>query len=325
MKVSVIATVKNEGEAIRPLLDSLIQQTRIPDEVVICDGGSQDNTLQILEEYKRWLPLKVVIAPGANISQGRNQAIAKAEGPIIAATDAGVILSPYWIEDLIQPILEQKSAVVSGWFEPDPYTDFEVIMGSTVLPSRKDIDPKQFLPSSRSLAFLKGIWAAVGGYPEWLDHSEDLVFDLALREKVGIFPLVDTAVAYFRPRSSLRAFFRQYYAYARGDGKANLWPKRHAIRYATYFVGVPLLLRLIWREKWPGWLMLLLGIGTYSSRPAQRLWVNTHGWRPPSRLRALALIPIIRLVGDMAKMIGYPVGLWWRWRNRPRAGRPPLV
>ncbi|NIP26225.1 MAG: glycosyltransferase, partial [Phycisphaerae bacterium] len=71
-KVSVIATVLNEGDNIRSLLDSLIYQTRQPDEVVICDGGSTDNTLEILAEYTQWLPLMVVEQPGSNISQGRN-------------------------------------------------------------------------------------------------------------------------------------------------------------------------------------------------------------------------------------------------------------
>jgi hypothetical protein len=158
----------------------------------------------------------------------------------------------------------------------------------------------------------------VGGYPEWLDYSEDLVFDLALRERYGPFPFASGAVAYFRPRGSLRAFFRQYFHYARGDGKANLWPKRHAVRYLAYLVGLPFILRLLWRERWPGWVLLLLGTGVYSGRPAQRLWENTWGWRLPARLRALALIPIIRFMGDLAKMLGYPVGLWWRWQNRGR-------
>jgi glycosyltransferase involved in cell wall biosynthesis len=316
MNISVICTVKNEGEAIRPLLDSLIYQSRLPDEVVICDGGSTDNTLEIVAEYKAWLPLKLIVAPGANISEGRNRAIAAAAGPIIAATDAGVVLSPYWLEDLCRPIVEQGAAVASGWFEADPFTDFEVVMGATVLPERKDIDPETFLPSSRSVAFLKSAWAEVGGYPEWLDYSEDLIFDLALREKYGAFPFVDTAVAYFRPRGSLRAYFRQYYRYARGDGKANLWRKRHLIRYVTYLIGLPFILRLIWREKRAGWLLLLVGTGVYTRRPAERLWTDTWGWRPPSRLRAFALIPIIRLVGDIAKMLGYPVGLWWRLRRR---------
>ncbi len=316
MKISVISTVLNEGEAIRPLLDSLIQQTQQPDEVIICDGGSTDNTLEILSEYKQWLPMKILVVPGSNISQGRNRAIAVAEGPIIAATDSGVVLSPCWLEDISRPFIENDAVVVSGWFEPDPYTDFEVVMGSTVLPERQDVDPETFLPSSRSVAFLKSAWETVGGYPEWLDYSEDLMFDFALREKYGQFPLAATAVAYFRPRSSLRSFFRQYYFYARGDGKANLWGKRHIIRYITYLLGLPFILRLIWREKWYGWILVLLGTGVYCQRPAQRLWGNTWGWRPPSRARAFALIPIIRLIGDVAKMLGYPVGLIWRLRHR---------
>lgn len=315
-KVSVIATVKNEGEALRPLLDSLIQQSKAPDEVVICDGGSTDNTLEILTEYKRWLPLKILVARNANISQGRNLAIGAATCPIIAATDAGVVLAPYWLEELTRPIEAGETAVASGWFEADPYTDFEVVMGATVLPARSDIVPEKFLPSSRSVAFLKSAWESVGGYPEWLDYGEDLVFDMSLREQYGDFPLVDTAVAYFRPRSDLTGYFKQYFKYARGDGKANLWPKRHLVRYATYLIGLPYILRLIWREKWPGWVLLLLGSGVYCQRPAQRLWGNTWGWRPPSRLRALALIPIIRFVGDVAKMLGYPVGLLWRLRHR---------
>lgn len=316
MNVSVIVTVKNEGEALRPLLDSLIQQTRPPDELVICDGGSTDNTVEILTEYKRWLPLKIIVAPGSNISQGRNRAIAAAAGPIIAVTDAGVVLSPVWLEDLARPIEENNAVVVSGWFEPDPYTDFEVVMGSTVLPERNDVNPETFLPSSRSVAFCKSAWEAVGGYPEWLDYSEDLVFDIALRERYGPFPFADTAVAYFRPRGNLTTFFKQYYYYARGDGKANLWPKRHLVRYAVYLLALPFIFRLIWREKWQGWLLLLGGVAAYCWRPAQRLWGNTWGWRPPSRLRAFALIPIIRLVGDVAKMLGYPVGVIWRLRRR---------
>ncbi len=316
MKVSVISTIKNEGEALRPLLDSFIQQTRLPDEMVICDGGSTDNTVEILTEYKRWLPLKIIVAPGTNISQGRNRAIAVAAGPIIAATDAGVVLSPAWVEDLVRPIEENESVVASGWFEADPYTDFEVVMGSTVLPDCSDVNPAAFLPSSRSVAFLKSAWEAVGGYPEWLDYSEDLVFDMALRERYGQFPFVDTAVAYFRPRGSLTSFFKQYYYYARGDGKANLWARRHLIRYITYLLVFPFIFRLIWREKWQGGLLLVGGTVAYCWRPAQRLWDNTWGWRPPSRLRAFALIPIIRFVGDVAKMLGYPVGLVWRLRQR---------
>lgn len=321
MNVSLVATVKNEGENIRVLLDSILNQSRLPEEIVICDGGSTDSTLTILEEYKQWLPLTVLSAPGSNISQGRNHAISAASGPIIAVTDAGVVLSPGWLENLVFPLQSGEAQVVAGWFEADPYTDFEVVMGATVLPSREDIDPETFLPSSRSAAFLKSAWEAVAGYPEWLDYGEDIVFDLALRQRYGTFSFTDRSVAYFRPRGSLRSFFRQYYNYATGDGKANLWPLRHMVRYATYLLALPIILRLILKEKIVGWVLLALGIGAYTRRPAERLWENTWGWRPPARTRAFALIPIIRLTGDIAKMIGYPAGWVWRLRNRPKLPR----
>lgn len=316
MQVSVITTVKNEGMAVRPLLDALLQQTRLADEVVVVDGGSTDDTLAILREYEKWLPLKILSAPGTNISQGRNRAIAAAAGPVIAATDAGVVLSPSWLEELVRPIEQDGVPVVAGWFEADPYTDFEVVLGATVLPSLAEIEAGRFLPSSRSVAFLKSAWEAAGGYPEWLDYGEDLVFDLALRRHYGQFVFAPRAVAYFRPRHSLRSFFRQYYRYARGDGKANLWPARHAIRYVTYLLALPALLREIWHGRWRGWLGLSAGVAAYSYRPARRLWPATWGWRPPSRLRAFALIPVIRFVGDLAKMLGYPAGAWWRLRHR---------
>ncbi|MEK6572700.1 MAG: glycosyltransferase, partial [Chloroflexota bacterium] len=90
MKVSLILTVLNEGDHIRRLLDSVVKQSRRPDEVVVCDGGSRDNTVAVIQEYADRLPLKILSAPGANISQGRNVAIRAATGDVIAVTDAGV-------------------------------------------------------------------------------------------------------------------------------------------------------------------------------------------------------------------------------------------
>ena len=220
-KVSVIITVLNEGPAIRTLLDSLAAQTRPPDEVVVVDGGSTDETVSILESYTAdgRLPLRVLMRPGANISQGRNAAIAAAQGPLIASTDAGVRLAPRWLEEIIRPLEEDESVqVVAGFFRPDPQSVFEVALGATTLPALADIRPERFLPSSRSVAFRKTAWEAVGGYPEWLDYCEDLLFDFRLRERFGPFVFIPQAVVYFRPRPNLRGFFWQYYRYARGDG-----------------------------------------------------------------------------------------------------------
>ncbi len=316
MAVSVIVTVLNEGPALRRLLDSLCAQTRPADEVVVCDGGSTDDTLAVLGEYETRLPLRVIVRPGANISQGRNAAIDAAAGDLIASTDAGVWLTPEWLAALVAPLeASPELAAVAGWFVADPQTPFEVAMGATVLPQRDEIDPATFLPSSRSVAFRKGAWKAAQGYPEWLDYCEDLIFDFRLRELGGPLAFAPAAVAHFRPRGSLRAFWKQYFRYARGDGKADLWRKRHAVRYATYLLVGPLLLAATWRGGWWAALVLAGGGAAYLRAPYRRL-ARLWGPLPPrDRARAAAWVPLIRVVGDLGKMVGYPMGLAWRWRN----------
>lgn len=313
--ISVVVTVLNEAATIGPLLASLAAQTVRPREVIVVDGGSRDGT-QLHAEWwhgRLGVPLRVVDAPGAGISRGRNLGIAAATAPLVAVTDAGVVLEPEWLAHLAAPFADETVSVVSGWFVPDARTPFETAMGATVLPALADVRPDRFLPSSRSVAFRKAAWERVGGYPEWLDYCEDLVFDLALKEVRATFAFAPGAVARFRPRSSLRAFWAQYYRYARGDGKAGLWAKRHAIRYGTYATALALV--LAGRRGRPLWPLAALAAFGYVRRPLARLHVISRDMPLPPRVYAAALVPVIRLVGDAAKMAGYPVGLRWRWRN----------
>lgn len=325
MKVTVIATVKNEGDSIRRLLASLLSQTRQPDEIVIVDGGSTDDTVSILQEYarRRCAFLRVLQAPGTNISTGRNLAIQAASGEIIVSTDAGVRFGPDWLKRLIEPFEANDDVpdVVCGFFVPDPQSVFEVAMGATVLPAVDEIDPQRFLPSSRSVAFRRQAWEAVGGYPEWMTFSEDLLFDMALKNRGYRFVFVPEAVVHFRPRASLSAFWRQYRNYAMGDGEGLLWTKRHLVRYAVYLVAAPLLLVLgLLVSPW-WWGVLLLGMAVYLRRTYVRLRRMVAGLSLRDKIIADLWVPVIRVWGDLAKMVGYPIGLprGFKLRSQTRA------
>lgn len=318
--ISVIVTTRNEAAALPRLLDSIAAQTRVPDEIVIVDGGSSDDTLRVLHDYARRgsLPLKIMSQPGANISQGRNTAIRAASNPIICSTDAGVRLDTHWVEALVQPLLAAgtRADVVSGFFLPDPCSVFETALAATTLPALADVQPDRFLPSSRSIAMLKSAYEQAHGYPEWLDYCEDLVFDLALRAAGCRFVFSPRAVVYFRPRENLRDFYKQYYRYARGDGKANLWVKRHAIRYLTYLVALPLAVVLTFTfPSFAALLWLAAAFGMFYT-PYKRLVPMLKSLSRADRLRAACWVPVIRITGDVAKMVGYPVGVWWRMRSR---------
>ncbi len=327
-RVAVIATVRNEAATIDDLLRSMLAGTRLPDEIVIVDAGSTDGTYAALQRWAARVPrLRVLAQAGCGRSEGRNLAIAATAARWIAVTDGGVRLDPGWLAALLAPI-EQAAGdppdVVAGFFRMAPATPFELALGVTTLPLAREIAPARFLPSSRSVLFSRQAWAAAGGYPEWLDYGEDLVFDLALRRAGARFVWAPQAVAYFRPRQRLAEFFRQYFHYARGDGKALLWPRRHAIRYASYGALLALLATVARAGRRPaGWAAaatIAVGAALYLRQPYRRLAcpedpaLQVSDWR--DRLRILAWLPVLRLTGDLAKMLGYPVGRLWRRQRR---------
>lgn len=325
--VSVVMTVFNEADNIETVLHSLLAQTRPPAEIVVVDGGSTDGTPGIIEKFAQDAALTgparltCLVRPGANISQGRNAAIEAASHELLAVTDAGVKLNPDWLENLTAPFARPGIEVVAGFFRADPAqsSPFQIAMGATVLPVEDEIRPEKFLPSSRSVAFTRKAWQAVGGYPEWLDYCEDLIFDLNLKEKGFSLAWQPSALALFAPRRSLKAFWLQYYRYARGDGKANLFFKRHLLRYVTYGVAAPVGLLAARRNPWLG--LFLAGAGlAYLRQPYRRLFFYEAGFKklaPSGKVAAVLWVPVIRATGDLAKMTGYPVGRAWRRRHLP--------
>ena len=250
--VSLLLTVKNEATNIALLLKSIANQSRLPDELIITDGGSVDGTYEALTRFKaeqadqeEGICVVVKQLTGSNISEGRNAAVALSTGTILAITDAGVMLPVDWLEKIITPLIcDQELDVVSGFFHATPQNAFEAALGAVTLPLADEINPRHFLPSSRSIALRRSVMEAVGGYPEWLDYCEDLILDLRLRSSGAKFRFLPSASVGFRPRNSLSKYGLQYFRYARGDGKADLWRLRHAIRYFVYLLVAPLLLVL---------------------------------------------------------------------------------
>ena len=312
-RVSLVCTVRDEADNIAALLDSMLAQTRPADEIVINDCDSRDATAAIVERYiAAGHPIRLVRG-GHNIPTGRNNAILHARGPLIACTDAGLTLDPRWLERIVAPLDRGQADLVGGFFQPAPQSLFELALGATNYRDPSEIQPAKFLPFGKSVAFRKSAWERAGGYPEWASHCEDILFDLALRRDGARLAFVPDALVLFRPRSTFGSFGRQYFLYARGDGLANLWPLRHAIRYVVYTLALGLLTAAGRRPHLIG--LLLPGALLYIRSPLRRLRYRAPALSAKELLGALALIPAIRLVGDLAKMVGYPAGVWRRWRS----------
>jgi glycosyltransferase involved in cell wall biosynthesis len=310
---SLIITVLNEQQSIDRFLDSLSAQSRIPDEFIVVDGGSTDRTVEILRDWssRAPMPTKIVDSPGAGISAGRNQAIALASGSLIAVTDAGTRLHPDWLLELHNAYVKGDCNIVAGFFVPEGNRFVERTIAFAITPTLDEIDGETFLPSSRSVLFERRVWESVGGYPEWLDYCEDIVFDLAIKAREGRFGFAPDAVVTWSARATLRAYFKQYFRYARGDGKAGLWPRRHALRYSAYAIGGVVSVAAPRRAS----VLLMVGYMFYARKFSRRVLVR-RGQIGRSWPAALAMVPVVITVGDVAKMLGYPVGLLWRVRRQ---------
>ncbi len=226
MKISLIITTLNEVETIKPLLNSISEQTLAPREIIIVDAGSTDGTLNILKDYSI-TPLRCY--RGTNRSVARNLGIKAAKNEIIAVTDAGCTLDKHWLERLTKPFTDKKVISVAGYYRPVIKNSFQKSIAPLVAVLPGKFNPKTYLPSSRSLAFRKG----TAWYPENLNYCEDLIFARELKTR-GKMAVVKNALVHWKLAENWRQFFWQIFHYAQGDVTARYRP--HLIKIATVWL-----------------------------------------------------------------------------------------
>lgn len=300
MKLSFVATVYNEENTIKLFIESILTQSVPPDEIIIVDGGSKDKTVAVLNAYKS--KVTVFIQPG-NRSVGRNFGIQKARSDNILISDAGCILDKKWAEAISKPLENKAIDVVSGFYEPIAETTFERCLATytCVMPDR--VDPATFLPSSRSIAFRKSAWEAVGGYPEDLDTCEDLVFAAHLRKKDMQFVFAKDAIVYWPQQKTLTEAFLQFYRYAIGDGKAFYIRPQTPLLFLRYLLGVLLFVWFVVTQNF--FLLFFLFVLFFS----YLLWAIAKNYRYVDQWQALYYLPLLQLTADIAVLFGTTRGI----------------
>src|SRR6266576_1786780 len=99
--VSVAMCTYNSSSYAQEQLESIATQSRLPNEVVICDDGSKDETPRILEGFRKEAPFDVRVHKNvANLGVAKNfeQAISLCSGNIIALADCDDI----WRHDKLE-------------------------------------------------------------------------------------------------------------------------------------------------------------------------------------------------------------------------------
>ena len=309
---SVVITVRNERNSIGPLIEGLKAQSLPPEEIVIVDGASTDGTLQALADYARAGDITLISRP-CNSAQGRNIGIAQARNSWIAVADAGCTIDQDWLAELagcarMHPTVD----VIAGNYAFEVRNAFEeAAVLATDTPNRQTTDHAKYYPSSRSVAFRKSAWEAVKGYPEWLYAAEDTLFNIRLRQLGFNFIFCRGATVRWKPRETLRAFVKQHFLYARGNGRVGIGTAGYIINLKFHGAALAAFLCMfVWAP------LGLVGAAILAEHIRRHLWTQAteaaaRSSRSGTRWRVLGLMEVMRLAG----MAGFVAGRIDRHRD----------
>lgn len=103
VRVSIFVTTYNWPEALNVCLKSIMGQTILPNEIIIADDGSTDETKLLVEKYRQESEVPIrhiwIEDKGYRINVIRNLSIKAAENPFIIQIDGDVILEKNFIKD----------------------------------------------------------------------------------------------------------------------------------------------------------------------------------------------------------------------------------
>ena len=215
LPITLVATCLNESAVVPKWLKSLSMMSAVPSEIIIVDGGSIDETVDLLQCMSTQLSLDIkIIRTNCGISAGRNIGVSASRNELIAISDFGVVFDRDWLQELYNGLA--SSTWLAGHY---------ILSGDNavqrsycrVLGDSRSRSFRRMSPSSRSLGFRKSAFLSVGGYPEHLRIGEDTEFNRLMTKQFGMPNIAESAFVVWSPRADLKSIFLQHYKYAYWD------------------------------------------------------------------------------------------------------------
>lgn len=181
MKISIITATWNSGATLRDTLESVLNQSYSDYELIIIDGGSKDNTKQIVDEYIPKFDGRLMWNCGRDkgLYDAMNKGIAKATGDVVGILNSDDFYADSHVLEAIAKTCEQVDAVYGDLDFVDSLDTSKIVRqwrGSQHLPGSF---MKGWHPAHPTFYAKKEIYDRFGGFDITFDVSAD--FELMLR------------------------------------------------------------------------------------------------------------------------------------------------
>jgi len=181
MLVSIIIPSYNQGRFIRETIDSILAQDYRPIEVLVLDGASKDDTVDVLRSYGERPELQWWSEPDKGVVDAVNKGLARATGSIQAIQSSDDTFLPGAISMAVQAFADDPSLGLV-------YGDVEYIDAASQLTGRTTLPPFDlgeyagkltFIPQP-SAFFTKAAADRAGGWRPEISYAADAEFYLRI-------------------------------------------------------------------------------------------------------------------------------------------------
>lgn len=208
-KVSVIMSTYNGGKFIQRAIDSLLNQTYKDFEIIICDDGSTDDTLSLLDSYsKKHKNIHVILnKQNMGLPASLNRCIQKATGDYLARMDDDDISYPERFKKEVAFLNEHPEYTIVGTSRH--FFDENGIWGESINSGERtkvDIFSGRMFTHPTVMMRREAV-VSVGGYSEekWIGRAED--YDLWCKMyQYGFkgYNLDEILLSYYESRNSYK-------------------------------------------------------------------------------------------------------------------------
>ena len=321
--VSVILPIRNEENNIKNTIDSILNQSydlsRV--QIIVVDGMSDDSTRNILKEYG--FKIETYDNPHKYMPMAFNIGLSESKGSIIIVMGGHCTFDKNYINNCVNNLINNDYTCVGGIIENE-ITNSKQEAISIALSSLFGVGGVNFRMESNMArlvdtvafgAYKREIFLKIGSLDEELIKNQDDEFNFRLLQSGGTIWLDPAIVSYYKPRSSLKKLFSQYFNY--GLYKVRVIQKRKGIPALRHLVPgsffITLSFSLIYGLLFKSFMLFKIIISIYI---LVNFFFSILSGR--KKQKTILLLPLIYFILHLSYGMGFVFGLAYfrkKWKD----------